>query len=334
MEAQLDSSGAIGQAEPNPVLTACGDFLADFDLEMAICLGGRILPIVGSLNSGAEHALEELQRQATVLGVTALHVKIPPTRKPVDTVIRAIAHAVKCPCVMELDLFGSLSACLQEKGVRVITLEGASHLTEQGIRELAQLCQPSGIGQLGPLVIWHAKPGWELAYRPDAPPRSVFLGGVHMPLVDIKLSESAIRRAFPCLVTALNPTNELSWQRILDATAGELGSLWILDKESAKATSARPNQSAVQKTQLVIRLLDMLFGKPREIVTTQAPPKRTDPAENLGISKSLPGNSVLMDEPSPSRTRGSYGKRARRSPRQASNRTKPSDLEYPELGLP
>jgi len=243
--------------------------------------------------------MNEFRSQAEAFGLTVLSVEIPPTSKAMESVIDVIARAAKCPSFMEKDLFGSLPACLREKGIRIIVLEGASHLSDTGIREMARLCLSSSDGQPMPPIIWHAKPGWEMAYRPDAPPCALFLGSIPMPVVESALPIETIRLAFPCLGGILNPANDSLWNRVIDATNGELGSLLILENDFAQIASARENQSAVDKTEMLARLSDMLFGKRREIVAKKPPPRRSGSAENLASVNGLPGVSIIAAPPLP-----------------------------------
>jgi hypothetical protein len=236
---QLDeSAGFLAKGSPFE-LCIINPLPARF-LDFAIREGGKILPIVGDSNAGADILLRECQTYASAHDINCLTITVGASVAKGDTIIEAIAQKIGLPAHINsyLDFFGSLSTRIIEDGYQLILIDGASHMSQKGLNELVDMLVrmreqsvDDGKNHSCPLIVWHALPNWESEYssRNDSPPLKYFWKSIYLPIAEQKCSIEKITAAFPSLGAAVAAAGETAWDLVISATDGQLGIIDVLN---------------------------------------------------------------------------------------------------------
>ena len=274
-------------------------------LKISASLGGRILPIVGGNNTGAEFLLQECLMNADSLNWKSLLVKVGPSGAPCHSAVVALAEKLDCYLTQGESLFGQLPVKIREANFRLILIEGASHLSDTGVWEMIELLEDIISSNKGggppPLFVWHARPNWEEIFRCDDPPRQYFLGDVVLPPVSRDTSEQEIETVFPALGRLLKTSKQAN-EHLFAKTDGRIGLCAKL--EEALSLPVQYQFDEKNAGEALHQLLEVIVGieAPEGVVTTR-PPQRHQSAH-------LPGSEPKYNPHFESRSRrGRRGKR-------------------------
>lgn len=271
--------------------------------------GGRILPIVGGNNMGAELLLQECLEHANVLHWNTLFVKAGPSGAPCDSVVDAIAKELGCYRTGGANLFGHLPDAVRKGNYQLVVIGGAAHLSEDGVWEMVQFLDDlsssaKGDGPL-PLFVWHACPNWQRIFRYDDPPLEHFLGDVLLSTVPSTTSAECMASVFPALGQVLKNSRP-ACERLFEKTVGRIGLLATLDDVLSKRDEGHREAASAEET--LEQLLELFVGSECQEATVKTrPPERSR-------SASLPPSERKYAPPLTTRSRrGRRGKR--RKPR-------------------
>ena len=282
--------------------------ISEPQMKLATQLGPRIVPVVGGINSGAEFVMDAIRGYADSHGLKYLNVHgAPGLSAPCESIIKSISRALRGCFGQDRDLFGSLMERVIEDSYRIIIIEGASRLSDSGIRELTHFLESTNELNVdegcAPVVLWHAKQNWERAYWPDAQPRRYFAGNLLVPATHMDVSIDEICAAFPYLGHALKACGESAWSEVMDKTDGQLGSIQELENMLQKIFKTPSLAPATKESgELLNRLLNVMFGTEADEHSISPPPNRT-------FSTAVPGKNGILAPPC--QTRSHRGSRAK-----------------------
>jgi|GEM_PF-1853483 len=299
----------LGLSRPS-VFSLCESYpLPQVRLELAANLGGRILPIVGDSNMGAEILLRECRESAADLNWNCLSVKISPSGLPCRSAVEAIAEKVGCYMTGSVNLFGSLAEKILAANYRLIIIEGASNLSEAGIWELVKFLEeisaPGKENGTQRLIVWHTLPNWEQVFRGRDTPRQYFFGNVVLQPIARETSAQDIEMVFPELGQLLKASKP-AHNRVFEKTGGRIG-LWA-QLESALSVPEKNPLAKNGAGETLDQLLNVIVG-----VEAQDGTVKTRPSKSPRCAKIPKGESKYNSKKAASTQRNHRGKR--RKPR-------------------
>lgn len=213
--------------DPSPVVK--------LNVKILSSLGGRILPIVGDHNSGADSLIDEVIADCGHKYLYLLEINVPNTGFDCPSILDIISK--KIGWNLEFGKFHALSVAesIMAYGFSVITIVGAANLTKNGIKEMTVLLDSlhslSSSERQPPVILWHARPNWEATYEPEPPPCRYFFPNFYVPTADPKASVATIESALPNVGPIIIAAGVKAWKNVIEKThGGELGRLLELDK--------------------------------------------------------------------------------------------------------